>query len=61
MRFKLEIDMGNAAFEDGPHELARILSELAARLEGRGVDRPGDSGGLMDFNGNKVGTWKVTR
>lgn len=62
MKFKLEFDMGNAAFEDAPgEEIARILRKLAAHLAEAGDMRPGYQGALFDFNGNKVGEWKVKR
>jgi hypothetical protein len=50
--FSLEIDTGNAAFEDSPGaEVARILRVVAERIEA------GEDGviALMDANGNKVG------
>lgn len=52
--FKIE-NMDNAAFEDDPGaEVARIMQEAAASLEGRGFDRP-FAVPLRDINGNKVG------
>jgi hypothetical protein len=57
--FTLEIDTSNSAFDDGGSacfEVARILRELAARLE---HVKP-DYGNLRDANGNKVGEWKLT-
>lgn len=59
--FKLEIETGNAAFDDdaGP-ELARILRELADRLS---PGLPSGEGGapLRDINGNKVGAWSLSQ
>lgn len=54
--FKLEIDTGNAAFEDEGkgYEIARILRDLAAKVE-----NGADSGSVRDLNGNKVGTFEV--
>lgn len=54
MKFTLEIDCDNAAFQenDGDQyvEVARILREAADRIEnGR------DSIALIDLNGNRVG------
>lgn len=52
-QFTLEIETGNAAFSDGPAtEIARILRDLAARLE-RGDFN--DEMHLRDYNGNRVG------
>lgn len=55
MSIKLEIKTDNAAFEDAPGwEIARILMELAHRVEHLG---PGQSISIpaVDINGNKVG------
>lgn len=54
--FKLEIDTGNAAFEDEGkgYEIARILRDIAAKVE-----NGADSGSVRDLNGNKVGTFDV--
>lgn len=55
--FKLEIDTGNAAFDDdnggAGAEIARILRKLADRVESDGYM----SGTVSDINGNRVGTW----
>lgn len=60
--FKLEIDTGNAAFDDTPaSELARILRDLAHRLECEGAPPRGDSFALRDFNGNRVGRAWISR
>lgn len=56
--FKLEFATDNAAFDDNPgHEAARILREIAAKLD-RGDDLGG--GPVRDSNGNKVGRWELT-
>ena len=54
--FKLEIDTGNAAFDDGqkPYELARILRIIAERVE-HGCE----VGNAVDLNGNTVGRFEV--
>ena len=56
MLFRLAIECDNAAFEAGNEgmEVARILRELADRVESRG-DFEGCAFRLMDFNGNGVG------
>ena len=55
-RVTLEITkMGNAAFEYPEGEVARILRELADKIEAQGLT----GGVLMDYNGNKVGEWNV--
>ena len=54
MTFSLEITCNNAAFEEGAHlEVARILRELADRLE---ADETIKQLKLRDVNGNTVGT-----
>ncbi|UTC28625.1 hypothetical protein MARCHEWKA_01120 [Brevundimonas phage vB_BpoS-Marchewka] len=54
--FKLEIDTGNAAFDEGdkPYEIARILRDLAQKIE-----NGADEGSVRDLNGNKVGHYNV--
>ena len=55
--FQLNVSMDNAAFE-WPHDLSRILRELADKLENRQI-YPGMEGPLRDINGNTVGQWEV--
>ena len=54
--FKLQIDTGNAAFDDDqkPYELARILRIIAERVE-HGCE----VGNAVDLNGNTVGRFEV--
>ena len=58
MKFKLNIKSDNAAFaddgNDGKNEVARILREIADKLEAGG-----GRGHCIDINGNKVGEWSV--
>lgn len=64
-RFKLSIDMDNAAFTDGDPgtEVAYILKKLSSRIVGRSlVDLTEQlDEKLRDSNGNKVGEWTVTQ
>ena len=61
MKLKIEIQMDNAAFEDGAGiEAARILKALAEDFQDRDL-LPGEMFRLRDVNGNKVGEAKVTR
>ncbi len=56
--FRLQITCDNAAFDEGmATELARILRDLASRLE-RGEDFS-KYRNLRDINGNIVGTAKL--
>lgn len=53
--FNLSLEMDNAAFDDDAAlELARILRELADRIEQDGLDS-GEPIRLRDVNGNTVG------
>jgi hypothetical protein len=58
MSFKLKIATDNAAFtedgNDGRNEVARILREIAEKLESSF-----DCGTARDINGNKVGEWSI--
>ena len=56
---KIRIETKNAAFEDCGEECARILKEVATKLE-KGLIFSGE-GVCHDINGNKVGTWKLTK
>jgi len=63
VKFKIEIDCSNAAFdEDAAAECASILEDVARRLREAlddlriiGTDNP-----VFDTNGNRVGTYKFT-
>lgn len=59
MKAILEIDMGNAAFEDNPAELSRIMRELADKVEATGIASVGDDFVARDFNGNRVGCLNI--
>lgn len=53
--FTLTIETGNAAFQDGPEELARLVERVADALrDGR------TRGPVIDTNGNRVGSWEMT-
>jgi hypothetical protein len=54
--FKLEFKTDNAAFEDDyAVETARILKEIAERIE----RRRHTGGWAFDVNGNTVGEWSL--
>lgn len=50
--FTLEIELGNAAMQDGP-DVARALRDVADRIE-NGLEARGK---IRDENGNTVGTY----
>lgn len=57
MKFNVQIECDNAAFEDSgmEQEVSRILRDLAAVLPRITGDH---CGSLFDHNGNKVGSWQ---
>ena len=61
MKVQIIIKTDNAAFEDDPTaEVARILRELAKRIDSHPHFSPGIQLRLRDFNGNEVGYCTVT-
>ncbi len=58
-KVQLSIELGNAAFEDGPveFEVARILRDLADKLESNGLD---GEFSVRDINGNTVGQFTTS-
>ena len=58
VKFELIFTSCNAAFEDDPGELERVMSQALAKL----IEMPsGGDGVLFDINGNRVGTFKISR
>jgi len=55
MKLTININMDNAAFEDGD-ELSRILRTVAFELEDHYEP---DERNIRDINGNKVGKWVI--
>ncbi len=57
MYFKLHINTDNSAFDEGnkPYEVARILRELADKVESEGLNWCYQN--LRDTNGNIVGAY----
>jgi hypothetical protein len=52
--FRVQVNTDNAAFEEPGFELARILREVADRLESGSV-----AGNVRDINGNSVGSFEL--
>ena len=52
--FKMKIETDNAAFDDGErmHEVARILREVADKIDAARM-----GGTILDGNGNSIGRW----
>ena len=60
MNITIKINCDNAAFEDyASLEVARILLDLANRVEDRPNFSPGTSLPVRDINGNVVGIFEV--
>jgi len=64
MKFTLEIECGNAAFEPSEtgvsgDEIARILTVAAQELTWKRKGM-GDERSLRDVNGNTVGKWAIS-
>ena len=60
MKFTLEIQMDNAAFDDRHAELADILSVLAENINRETyLLNIGTSSIVRDSNGNGTGEWRV--
>ena len=56
MKLRIEITIDNAAFGECPDmEAARILRDLADRIDGHPNFSPGHEQALRDLNGNEVG------
>jgi hypothetical protein len=63
MRFTLEIELGNDGMSTSSH-LAAALNTVAKRIRANDYVRSIDSGdevtrGVMDVNGNSVGSWTL--
>lgn len=54
--FKLRIETKNAAFDDTNLEIVRILQETIERLK-----QGSREGKLFDYNGNNIGSYKLTK
>lgn len=60
MKAKIEIRMENEAFDGNEGgETARILRELADKIQGQDYFTPMDEYTLRDINGNKVGLFRA--
>lgn len=57
-RFELSIELGDDAMQT-PDQVAVALRQVAERLTGRGDFEGDESGTIIDFNGNTVGTWEA--
>jgi len=61
MKFSLEINCGNAAFDEGNgDQISSILRKLIRDDLEHGELTEGEGGPLLDDNGNRVGKWSVS-
>ena len=62
MKFKLEIDIDNASFEDlgEGREITNILNNIINKIEHIDEFSLEDKGRSRDMNGNTVGFWEIT-
>ena len=60
MRFTLTIELGNDAMRNGD-DVAECLNRAADKLwDAAPTLAPGESGRMLDVNGNTVGSWDVS-
>lgn len=59
MQARIIVDMDNDAFDLPGSELVRVLYRLVSAIEQRGLQNVSQTG-LLDSNGNKVGTFTVS-
>lgn len=60
MKFALEFDCDNAAFDEDPaEEIVKTLWRVAEQVRRRGLRRPGERVTIYDTNGNRIGDWSV--
>ena len=58
MQFKCEINMDNDSFGDDPHEeLSKIIENISNEVDAWACAERTKT--IRDYNGNKIGTWKI--
>ena len=62
MKFKLEIDIDNASFEDNGEgrEISNVLHNIINKIEHIDEFSLDDKGRARDMNGNTVAFWEIT-
>ena len=60
MKFKAEFEMDNAAFEDNPFEVSDLLIRIGDKIGQVGTYKT-DKGLINDTNGNKIGSWEISK
>lgn len=59
MIVKVQFDAANAAFEEDPEEVGRMLNKAVQRCSDCVATHTAGSGSLRDSWGNTVGSWAV--
>jgi predicted TPR repeat methyltransferase len=59
MKFVLTVDIGNDAMRYAG-DLSELLAHVARKLDSGGPLEPCHTQTVRDFNGNRVGGWKIT-
>ena len=57
MKFECEINMDNAAFDEPSSELSDILKRISREVDE--FDCVERTKAVGDYNGGKIGTWKI--
>lgn len=60
MNIKIELNTGNATFEDNPQEVFEVLQKAAQKIVDGMEDSMDFDGAVRDSNGNKVLVFKAT-
>jgi hypothetical protein len=62
MKLTINIELGNSAFEDNRFELDEMLAKISGQAKAFCGDNSGwgvHNMGIIDSNGNGVGTWEI--
>lgn len=58
MKFECEIDMDNDVFAHEPHfELSKVIKKISKEVDEIATVKRTKT--IWDFNGNRIGTWKI--
>lgn len=60
MKIKIEVKLGNAAMVTS-QDVLKSINASRLNLKDSQTFEPGENGDLYDYNGNHVGSWKVTK
>lgn len=60
MKLTITINLDNAAFDPPAPEVARILEHASEQMQDM-TFQEGEYKRVYDFNGNKVGEWRISK